>query len=302
MTQEHAREVRAIWKVAAFAGLALVGLLPATVVALVLSQLVPEIDGQAVFYVLGTAATVAASWLCVRLFDRQPFSAIGLGLDRPWGRHLLLGMLAGAGLCVAYWGVYVVAGWAQTTVNPDLARQRSGILWGALLCVGLAAQEETLVRGYGFQIVARWNLPVALLLAGAAFVSLHLPHEGGKHPVTILNMFLGHLLFAACYLRTRSLWLPIGLHTAWNFTQVFVLGIGSLADGEDASVLTTECQQNLWTGSAYGPEGGLVVTLLLLLAIVVIWRCVRQRHPAADLMVDRPGMHASEQAVDAAVS
>ena len=41
-----------------------------------------------------------------------------------------------------------------------------------------------------------------------------------------LNLVLAGVLLGLCYLRTRSLALPMGLHLGWNWTQGSLLGFG----------------------------------------------------------------------------
>jgi membrane protease YdiL (CAAX protease family) len=78
---------------------------------------------------------------------------------------------------------------------------------------------------------------------------------------------------AAAYLRTRSLWVAIGLHWAWNWVMAGlfdlpVSGIEFEVPGYDTLMLGPEAM----TGGAFGPEAGLLTTLLSVPLIIWLFR------------------------------
>jgi len=91
-------------------------------------------------------------------------------------------------------------------------------------------------------------------------------------PLSTANTVLAGVLLAAAYLKTRALWLPIGLHWAWNFLMGPVLGLPvsgyRLGGLPGARVSGPE-----WlTGGTYGPEGSVVLTVVCAVATVWLWR------------------------------
>lgn len=281
---DNPRHVRAIWKLLAFAGLALVAHLLAFVPAVVAAK-VTRLVGAAQFYPAFTAlGLLAASWLTLRMFDRQPIGAIGIGPGRRWLLHATLGLVFGAVLFALVWAVLRFGGFATTVWREGASGQWSSLFVAGLFSLSVAAYEEILFRGYAFQVLARWNRPAAAVIVGLGFVAIHLPNEGGTAPLAILNVFLAHLLCVAVFLRTRSLWWPIGLHAAWNFVEAFIFGMPVSGARPSFSVLITHMQGNLWTGGAFGPESGVVTTLVLIAGTVAAWRWIRQHHPAPDLL------------------
>ena len=66
---------------------------------------------------------------------------------------------------------------------------------------------------------------------------------------------------AAAYLRTRALWMPIGIHFAWNFLQGFTLGLPVSGIALPDALVTARVHGAVWlTGGDYGPEGGLLAS------------------------------------------
>ena len=226
---------------------------------------------------------VFSAWLA-REFDGLPIRAIGIGFDRPWIRHLIISAALGAALITLTWLIFGWCGWRMSQLSEDRSRQVIKLARALLFCAAIAMHEELLFRGYAFQLIARRNLPVAIILGGILFVAYHLKNEGAGAPVAVVNLLLAHLLLSACYLRTRSLWLPLGLHTSWNFTSSFVLGLPFYGRPPEGAVFTTSLDANIWTGHAFGAEGGLVIMLVFAVATGLIWYLVRQRRPAPDLL------------------
>jgi hypothetical protein len=83
---------------------------------------------------------------------------------------------------------------------------------------------------------------------------------------------LGGVMYGMAFLLTGRLWLPWGLHFAWNFVQGPLLGFP--VSGLDSGGLQTIVDHGpAWlTGGSYGPEGGLVcIAFRFLLMAMVLW-------------------------------
>ncbi len=122
-----------------------------------------------------------------------------------------------------------------------------------------AANEEAIFRGYPFQRLAESITPVGAIAATSALFGL--AHLANPHRtwISTLNTALVGIPFAIAYLRTRSLWMPIGMHFIWNFLMGFFLGLPVSGFTISASALTARVQGPTWlTGGDYGPEGGLL--------------------------------------------
>jgi hypothetical protein len=139
------------------------------------------------------------------------------------------------------------------------------------LFVVAAAKEEVIFRGYAFQRLAEAITPVGAIAVTSAFFGL--AHFANPHRtwISTLNTTLVGIPFCIAYLRTRSLWLPIGIHFVWNFLQGFLFGLPVSGIVFSATVLTARVQGPAWlTGGNYGPEGGLLATPAILLGIAYL--------------------------------
>ncbi|MCH7734925.1 MAG: DUF418 domain-containing protein [Chloroflexi bacterium] len=284
-TQRPARPARLVWKLAVLTGIILPGLLAATIFQAFAQKLAGPLVGKVALYLFATGVMLVATWVCLKRFDRQPLAAVGIGYDRPWIVHLLAGVVFGSLLFTVCWVVMTVLGDCHSAW-PSKAPIRPGlrITLGALFTLGLSFHEELLFRGYALQVIGRWHLKPAIAATGLLFVALHLPNPGGLTPTAMLNIALLHLLMTAVYLRTRSLWLPIGIHAGWNFTLGYVFGLPVSGESYRGAILTTDWEQGLFAGNEFGPEGGLLVTIVWLIAIAAAWMLIRQRNPQPDLL------------------
>ncbi len=149
----------------------------------------------------------------------------------------------------------------------EIAR-RVGV--SAIFFLLAAAGEELMFRGYFFQTLmqAVTFLPAAIIMS----LLFGLAHLANPHVTAFaaVNVAVAGLWLSFAYLKTRSLWLPIGLHASWNFCQTTLFAFPT--SGEEflgRRIFTTTVSGPEWiTGGAFGPEGGALATLAL---IVCTW-------------------------------
>jgi len=138
------------------------------------------------------------------------------------------------------------------------------------------AAEELLFRGYPLQTLTRANLAwLGIFLTSVPFAAVHLNNPHAVPGFTFINTSLAGVWLAVAYLRTRSLWLPLGLHWSWNWAQASLLGlpVSGIERIAPAPLLRAVNAGPDWlTGGAYGIEGGAACTIALLISTLVIWR------------------------------
>jgi len=90
--------------------------------------------------------------------------------------------------------------------------------------------------------------------------------------VGIANTMLWGVLFGYAFLLSGDLWLPIGLHFGWNWTLP-LLGVNLSGFTMNVTGYAMHWRIGvLWSGGAYGPEGGLLGTIVL----IVLFFCLRK--------------------------
>ena len=100
------------------------------------------------------------------------------------------------------------------------------LLFSAILFIVAALAEEALFRGYPLQTLTRAGLAsLGALLTSVPFAAIHLDNPNVAQGFTFVNTALAGVWFAVAYLRTRSLWFPLGVHWAWNWAQGSLFGL-----------------------------------------------------------------------------
>lgn len=246
--------------------LALLAVCVPVALVLVLSSQIPDKAMRAYWPPLLAALVAYGGYaFYVRRVERRRLSE----LRGPAGvRELGAGLALGAALFLATVGVLVASGSYQLTGTGDwtiLARSFTEMVFVALV-------EEILFRGVLFRLpehaLGTWW---ALVLSPLIFALAHLPNAGITM-LAVLNTALAGLLFAAAYLATRRLWLPIGAHFAWNFISDGVFSLPT--SGHPArGLLQGQLTGPEWlTGGAYGLEGSAITFAVMSLATVLLLR------------------------------
>jgi uncharacterized protein len=175
------------------------------------------------------------------------------------------GWLLGAVLICAIVGVIALAGDLHLMAGgwPTLAA-----LPGVPLLAGV--YEELIARGVVLRNLERvFGSEVAIALSAALFGWLHL---GNPHATALSATAVGlegGVMLAAVYVYTRSLWWPIGIHMAWNFTQTSVFGIAD-SGNPGRGLLQAQIEGPAWlTGGEFGIEASLVAVAVCALVAAV---------------------------------
>jgi hypothetical protein len=197
-------------------------------------------------------------------------------LHRRWWWDLLIGSAIGFAAILIGVAVAKLGGGLQLSFGndglPGVARSMIGSA-GLLMVAALA--EEALFRGYGLQTLARARLAsTGVLLTCALFGFVHLANPNAVPGFTMLNTALAGVWLGVAYLRTRSLWFPLGVHWGWNWALGWFFGL-PISGAKLVSHPLIEASDNgpFWlTGGSYGLEGGLAGTIAMLLFTIYTWR------------------------------
>ncbi|MCP4142177.1 MAG: CPBP family intramembrane metalloprotease [Chloroflexi bacterium] len=227
--------------------------------------------GQLVNLIVMTLSVfIARRWL-----DKRSFTSLGLKVDK----KMWVDLLAGIGITFLMMGfIYLimsVLGWITFEGFAWEFESASSVtlnLLGMLAVFILVGwNEELLSRGYQLQNLADGiNLPWGIIISSAVFGILHAGNPNATW-ISTVGIFLAGIFLAYGYVRTKQLWLPIGLHIGWNFFEGVVFGFP--VSGTDGFTLTRISVDGpeLITGGAFGPEAGLVLLPGLVLGTALIY-------------------------------
>jgi hypothetical protein len=228
-----------------------------------------------------TFAFTLSIFLAKRFLDKEPIESLGLKVNL----QALFDVLAGIGITFVQMGfIYAVMhslGWiifeGFAWEVDSLSRVITGTLTFFVIFVLIGWNEELLSRGYHLQTLASGlNLFWGVVISSAIFGLLHAGNPDSSWRA-IAGITLAGLFFAFAYIRTKQLWLPIGLHLGWNFSEGVVFGFP--VSGLDIYPLTRieVTGPELWTGGGFGPEAGLIVLPSLMIGAGLIYLFARNR-------------------------
>jgi|SRR5579875_994304 len=210
-----------------------------------------------------------------RAFNKQFWQGAIIGFV---AMSALLGMLHAAG--VFNFGSLALHGAALV---------KYAALWGAaFLVVGLT--EEFVFRGYAqFTLttgVGFW--PTAILLS-FGFGAIHLGNHG-ENWIGALDAGSAGFLFCFILRRTGDLWMPIGVHAAWDWAESFFYGVPDSGTVSPGHMLSPSFHgSKLLTGGSVGPEGSILCFVVLALLIVFFHFWLSQaRYPNPEALGTRP--------------
>ncbi len=221
------------------------------------------------------------------------FSAMGLGNFPGWVRQALWGVAIGTTLTVVA-VLWIVISGDLAVVTLKLNSHTLGLALVELFILSTAAMgEEMMFRGYPFHRLVETTGPaIAVVVMSVLF---GFAHGGNPHAsrLAMLNTCAIGALLCTAYLRTGALWMSWGIHFAWNTALGLVFGLPVSGLTDFAVILRTRAAGPRWvTGGAYGIEGSVVGTIVILLGfipvILLTRKCARGRagepeipHPVA---------------------
>ena len=228
---------------------------------------------------LAIACTIAMASLAVAIYvgygrfvEGRRVNELSMpGMGREWA----IGAVVGASLYTAcvliliVLGIYRIEGFnAWTYVIPAVAMALSSGIF-----------EELLFRGVLYRSVEdMFGSWVSLAVSSLVFGLVHLFNPAGTLTGAIYISVEAGLLLAAAYMLTRRLWMSIGFHMAWNYTQSAIFsGIVSGGVSEPGLIRSNIKGPDVLTGGSFGLESSvLAFALCTATGIVLLFMAVRR--------------------------
>jgi len=281
-----ARRLRSGWRLGIFAGLFVVLMFGVTAALRVIYALAlylapglsaPNHSADLVFRFMLLGSSLAAGYICAWVLEGLPWRSLGLTLHARWLRDLLLGSAVGLVSLALATAIAFAGGGLRFSLSPmPIESIGATVLVSAGLFIVAALAEEALFRGYPLQTLTRAGLIwMGVLLTSVPFAVGHLENPNAGSVLAFVNTALAGVWLAVAYLRTRSLWFPVGVHWAWNWAlgALFGLPVSGITQVAPNPILIGNDLGPAWlTGASYGIEGGVACTVALLISTVYIWK------------------------------
>lgn len=221
-------------------------------------------------FLFTTVATIVTVFVYCRAIERRKLNTLGFR-KKGFFAEYLSGFIIGAIMLSCSLLICTLTGAMQ--FNGVVANMAIGMI--SVFLIGYiiqGASEEILLRGYFLVSFSRKNsLAAGIIINSLIFSALHLMNAG----ITILsvvNLFLFGIFASVYFLKRGNIWGICALHSSWNFVQGNLFGIEVSGMSTTSSVFSVSSVEGyeLINGGAFGLEGGLAVTVVLVLATVIM--------------------------------
>lgn len=219
----------------------------------------------------------------VKVIEKNALSSLGF-VKRNWLKYLAWGILLSLLQMGVIALVYQVSGIGSFVLNELSLEPLLFILGLFPFWLLQGGTEEVATRGWLLtRIVAKTNLPLAIAISSSLFGILHMGNAGVTF-LSILNIILDGVLAGLLFIYTDSIWLVVAQHGTWNYVQGNLLGFQVSGTSADASIFSfTMGDGPDWlTGGAFGAEGSIITTLVLLVSLVIVYRLGERKEKFAD--------------------
>ena len=249
-------------------------------------------------YLIAGAFLSAFFWMMFRFVDqRESFSEAGISLSSEWFKEFGIGTLAG-GLVMSF--IFFLE-WSSGDIEIEglVWNKTSTIFWlipvlGYLVqMLSIGFYEEVLSRAYlipnmkeGFStksINPSKATILAVVLSSLLFGTGHLGNPNVSVFATI-NIVAAGVMLAIPYVLTGRLALSVGIHFSWNYFQGGIFGFRVSGIEPLHPVIGIKQLGNpIWTGGSFGPEGGLIGLVSIILILFMILNYIKKKEGRLEL-------------------
>lgn len=220
---------------------------------------------------------IIATFFVLKVIDKRKLYQVGITPLRTNYKDLLFGLVLGTSSITIIFFVLLSTGNISLDLPLTSPHLSSNILTGLLWLILVGFGEELFGRGYCMTALYQTgDIRVAFIISSAIFSLLH-----GMNPnislIPLLNIFSIGLLFAYMFFKTGNLWMPIGYHIAWNYFQGIVFGFPVSGLSIRGIYSTNILYNNILTGGLFGPEGGIITTMVIIVGFFIVGSYSRQR-------------------------
>ena len=215
--------------------------------------------------------------------NRPLFKAYGTGLSGNRIPELLIGLLLGFGMN----GLLILFAMMHGDVHLYFDRFEIVPFFILLLAVFIqSAAEEIMCRGFIYQRVLRTyrgKFLLAVLVNGIFFGLIHMTNDGAT-PIAIIDIIICGIQYSAMVYYFDSLWMAMGAHAGWNFTQSILAGLPNSGNVFPYSIFRLDAataSNSFFYDVGFGVEGtipAVIMEIAVTVAIVLIGRKMKKEH------------------------
>jgi membrane protease YdiL (CAAX protease family) len=229
----------------------------------VFHKYLPDAGGALLTLLVLTTYVAASKWI-----ERRTPTELNVSRLLP---EVTAGFVAGL---VLFAGVMAIL-WAASVYRPVGRGATNGLAGGFVAALSASVVEETIFRGLLFRLSSKvlgtWG---ALLFTATLFGAAHAFNRGATVSSSLAIALEAGVLLGAAYAATQRLWVPIGLHIGWNFTEGSIFSMSISGNSMRTGLIRGSLSgPRILTGGQFGPEASIVAVIVCLAAALYFIRC-----------------------------
>ncbi|HEU5053393.1 MAG TPA: CPBP family intramembrane glutamic endopeptidase [Hanamia sp.] len=183
---------------------------------------------------LGLLGEIIISWVLLWIFCKKNLLVLGIAPTKSRLFNLFVGILSAGVCCCLYYLSFSFFTTNKWTINNEFTRQK--LLAGSWWILKSVLYEELIFRGALLYIlIKKLGVMPACIISAAGFGFYHWFTFGALgNPLQMTIVFImttiWGLMFALAFAKTKSLYLPIGLHFGWDFINTVIFSQGPLGN------------------------------------------------------------------------
>lgn len=221
-------------------------------------------------FVLQNVTLIGSVLIMAKIFEKKVFSFIGLINIKKGCKELLIGLALGGVtitivtvMLLSFGDVKLINSLSSPNISLDL-------LTGLITFIFVGFGEEIFGRGYCMSVLKQTrNKYIVIIVSSIIFALMHLGNLNVTF-LSLINLFLAGVTFGYMFMKSNNIWMPIGFHITWNYFQGYIWGFEVSGTTVHGLYKVGRISDNIINGGAFGPEGGLAVTVILILTIVFV--------------------------------
>ena len=275
------QKVRLIWRFSIFILVfVLIKALLNTILSIFLDTgLLYEVFARIIYFI----SVILSLFFQIKYIDKTSFEKYGLKIEQKWLQEFIIGaFIAIIQLSLFFIGMYFTNNLKiidYFVTNSSEYTFIEGFFAELIRQLSASISEEIMFRSFLIYIIyevfnrigkiEKKNIILACIITSSLFGIVHLTNDGATIYSTI-NLSFDGMMICLPFLISGRLGMSIGMHFSWNIFQGAIYGFPNSGQIAKASILSSELQENIFTGGLFGPEGSILLLVLDILAVVFI--------------------------------
>lgn len=219
----------------------------------------------------------------IKYIDKSSFEKYGLKIEHKWIKEFTIGSF----IAIIQLSLFFILMYFMNNLkiidyfvtNSSEYMFLEGFIAELIRQLSASVSEEIMFRSFLIYIIyeafnrlrkiEKKNIILACIITSSLFGIVHLTNDGATIYSTI-NLSFDGMMICLPFLISGRLGMSIGMHFSWNIFQGAIFGFPNSGQIAKASILSSELQENIFTGGLFGPEGSILLLALDILAVVLI--------------------------------